>query len=654
MQALAATNPDATVTVSGTQGKMKYDVGLYNKENDAKFLGTNYISSPVLLSDAKNTATYSEASLTLGGEDKLGAFNGDNLVTSFSKYTLKGVDIGIVSGFFNDAKGTVSYNFRVTDTLTIKENAQVALGGQVATSLYAEYAGIIAKNVIVDGYNEGEEGYKGVTNLNSWSAYVNSLVVNGGSVKLHADTPQGNTCIVLKENSAASPADSKQVQITEALTITNGSVTIGHKSVADETNTDSHVVTTFGSYSYEGTPIVINGTVSGIKNPKINSSQITQEGGTLNIYGKSASIGGLNINQTGGKMSISEAINEFSGYHFISDYGQSTITQNGDSDTTLSIGVIKAYNTYFDSIVKSLKENEGANYDYTKPSVAITQGGSGIINLNGVDFTSGIGESKATSSITQTGNGTINLNGKYLGAKFDITQKGTTDGNKTGTIKVAKGAEITANSMTIESGVFINNGTVNGPKASKAATLAEDEDISSTTDEMATFITIAGGEYQNFGTTNADILVEKNGTLTLEAGSSVGNVEITGGKIDITGNSNTGALTLNGGTLTFSEGAVLNSSQITLSENVAIIVNVDASIMEALLNGEDSVKLFSVNVEQLEGATVTFAAEGHDDVKATVSQENGSVTITTVVPEPTTATLSLLALAALAARRRRR
>ena len=686
----------ATLTGTGAAGNKIYDVGLYTVKKDGWFpLVGDYVlasNGATLLPSYSGSIRTHEGDLELNGNDQLGSFKSDKLVTSFGTYEMKGVDLSkynLPAGLIYEKQENVSNNCKITGTLTIKDNAQVCLGGQAKFPDVAEYAGVIANRVVVDGYDADDKDYKGVTNLNTWNLTTDVLEVKGGKVEIHNAIQSGNNHFVYELK------DSKQVRIHKELNIHGGTTVINLNSLEKndgKVGNDTHVYTGFGTINFDA-PEYEEGSMVDASKASIVKSWINQSAGTLTVNGKTASVGGLNINQTGGTMSIStgwdaenKKVKDVS-WHILSDFGDSTIiTDAADENTVLNIGGIAAYNSKY-SEIKNLMNDKGVVFDPANQtagyngevmdlnaSVSIEQKGKGTINIiNGFDLNNyhensdGVA-SNQLSTITQSGTGTINMGGEYKGVTFNIEQSGKgelnlngsmnvnelTQTEGAGTITVAEKQTLTVNKMKLEGGVFINNGTVNGPMASQVATLAEEGDISTTTDAEATFITIAGGEYKNFGTTNADILVE-GGQLTLENGSSVGNIVMKdGGNIDITGNSNTGALTLNGGTLTFSEGAVLNSTQITLSENVAIIVNVDASIMEALQNGEGSVKLFSCNVEQLEGAEVTFVAEGHEDVKATVSQENGSVTITAVVPEPTTATLSLLALAALASRRRRK
>lgn len=146
-----------------------------------------------------------------------------------------------------------------------------------------------------------------------------------------------------------------------------------------------------------------------------------------------------------------------------------------------------------------------------------------------------------------------------------------------------------------------------------------------------------------------DITVE-NGTLSLEEAAIVSDVTLNSGKLNIIGDVETGALTLNGGTITFSADSTidLGEESLILGDNVAITLNVDS------LDNIAGVELFKTtgNVTGLDTLTVTLVDSTGATKKTAVSYSNGSV-VTGTVPEPTTATLSLLALAGLATRRRR-
>ena len=646
---------------------------------DSKITTDNF--SPYLASNSNQTIVH-DGNLTLSGSDKLGLLdsNGNFLtlgVVKYSGYSFLG------AGYFKrEESGNVSKNYKVTGTLTIEDNAQVNLGGQMkvsttGTSQYDEYTGIIADSIVVTD----------TASLTSYNATVNTLQVDSGTVNLHTsgNSKYGNSHFVVYD-----AQDSKQVSIREGLVINGGTTTIGHAS-------GTYLQTAFGKLTYEGDKWV-EGNLTSVSKAEIESSLITQTAGTLKVQGDSVSVGGLNISQTGGSMSISNEA-----YHDLADYGDSTIYQNGDSKTVLNVGVIRAYNSQYDKIKDKLTEN-GVKVELS-PSINLTQDGAGTINMSGVDFTAEIGASSELSNISQSGSGVINLNGEYKGVTFDVEQTGTgtinvngalstndvkvSGGNLkvnadvtansltqsgTGKVTVAEGVTLTVGSLEITGGVFENHGTISG---SSAQAMFAASDIATAADSTATLITVSGGEFKNFGTTTDSILVA-GGTLTLEKGmladvtmtdgnivvnsnSTTGDLTLNGGNIVLNSNLTTDNLTLNGGTITFEEGVKLTlteGSELNLS-NTVIEVKVSEDTLAGLLDGTTkTVTLFETEgaTDELKNVTVTFT-DGTNSAQAKVNgtaDGTGVEITTTTVPEPTTATLSLLALAALAARRRRR
>lgn len=628
---------------------------------DSKILTLDF--TPYLASNSNQTIVHN-GDLTLSNSDKLGLLDSSGNFLTIGTVKYSGYSAFGAGYFKREEGGNVSKNFNVTGTLTISGNAQVNLGGQVkvsttGTSQYDEYTGIIANTIVV----------KDTASLTSYNATVNTLQVDSGTVNLHTsgNSKYGNTHFVVYE-----AQDSKQVSIREGLVINGGSTTIGHAS-------GSYLQTAFGKLTYEG-DTWLEGNLMSVSKAEIESSLITQTAGTLKVQGDSVSVGGLNINQTGGSMSISNGA-----YHDLADYGDSSIYQNGDSNTVLNVGVIRAYNAQYNVIKDKLTEN-GVNVELS-PSVELKQEGAGTINMSGVDFTAEIGASTELSSISQSGSGTINLNGEYNGVTFDVEQSGTgtinvngalstndvkvSGGNLkvnadvtansltqsgTGTVTVAEGKTLTVGSLEITGGVFENRGTISG---SAAQAMFAASDIATAADSTATLITVSGGEFVNYGTTKDSILVA-GGTLTLNEGM-LADVTMTSGNIVVNSNSTTGNLTLNGGTITFEEGVTLTLTEgATLNLNNTVIeVKVSEDTLAGLLDGSTkTVTLFETEgaTDELKNVTVTFT-DGTNSAQAKVNgtaDGTGVEITTTTVPEPTTATLSLLALAALAARRRRR
>lgn len=190
-------------------------------------------------------------------------------------------------------------------------------------------------------------------------------------------------------------------------------------------------------------------------------------------------------------------------------------------------------------------------------------------------------------------------------------------------------------SITLKDAVtFTNNATI---------------DLSYSYTGMQSIEVQAGSTFINNGSVTAGFNVQNNSVVTAQDGSSFAGSMKLG-----YGSSSVGTLTLNGavtmssdlivnnGSLIFAEGSSLDmkGGSITLSETSSIIYQVDGVADESVRANE----LFrNANIG--------------DDVAITVKGSDGTEYKTTLgaltVPEPTTATLSLLALVGLAARRRR-
>ena len=162
-------------------------------------------------------------------------------------------------------------------------------------------------------------------------------------------------------------------------------------------------------------------------------------------------------------------------------------------------------------------------------------------------------------------------------------------------------------------------------------------------DSMLTLVG-QGASVENAGTIGIDIVMNA-GELTALDNSTLAAVTANGGVMNVEGNVEmTGALTLGDAVLNFSNNAVidLGNNAITIGDgttiNVLLADGQDADNLTLFVNAKaDSATSVNVNIVDADGNVLSTAS-------ATISS----------VPEPTTATLSLLALAGLAARRRRK
>ena len=211
---------------------------------------------------------------------------------------------------------------------------------------------------------------------------------------------------------------------------------------------------------------------------------------------------------------------------------------------------------------------------------------------------------------------TVQLNGSSVeigGSKKAVINANLIEVNS-GSLTVAADAELTTNSITLNGGKLVNSGVIEST------------------------INMTGG------------------TLVAEAGSAIAGINATGGDIQVDGDfSMTGDLVLGGDAeLIFADADYtidLGEYDVEFSGNSSIALTLgDADISDVVLftgAKEDNYSGYEVTLLDAEGnSTGTVKLQYNED---------GTVTLgTAAVPEPTTATLSLLALAALATRRRRK
>ncbi len=214
---------------------------------------------------------------------------------------------------------------------------------------------------------------------------------------------------------------------------------------------------------------------------------------------------------------------------------------------------------------------------------------------------------------------------------------------------VDKSSSFSSDSITVSKGTLSNAGKMQAFTEGAEATL-----------------TIAGGSVVNSGSIEHAITLS-DGEFVVQSGGSIASLEATGGtftaedSIDVFGD-----VSLSDTEFVFTDGTVidLNGNDFTFGEGSSITI-----IMEQL--GTEVVMLAATDTDYtIQGITfdnaglvsgldediqVTLLSSADDTEGTTVTLKASSVTINSAaVPEPATATLSLLALAALAARRRRR
>lgn len=547
--------------------------------------------------------------LNVGTGSSTHTWTGD-LVVGDTETTQGDVDkIGAFNDAWNfqtpDGKTLYTNNFKVTGNLTVQgSNGQIILGGQSGSS----YTGLqVGGTVTVDAGT-----------LTATKIITNDLVVNGGTVSTNTgNCTSGN-------GYAGGP---KQSYIKNSLTLTGGSLSFGYTANVQGIGGGGHRMTAFGNSS---------------------SFAINQSGGTMKVYGDMDFKSGSTINQTdnAGLLSLRDTL-------YMGGSGTTTFNQSADS-AKLVIGRF---------------ESTGSVLSKPQCDFVFNQSGNGLIHLA---YGSNLYK-EGTITLNQTGNGTINIGGGHdtaiTGAlpsrgyalntvdpdvsTTSFESKNTTyniDQTGAGTINVKSNATLTANNINVGKDATLNvdgNMTITGKAsltgtvnvgANASFTLAETCDMDVTTD-----LELNAGNSIKFIVDSATT----EGSMQM---TETGNLEFTGGTVEL---SLTEAALTEMAAEAHKDGKEFH---VTLIGNLS---DADVLELEGIIN--DKLVLADYLVEPELPTTYALTAQENITIEAhdLIVEDNAlkAVVIATnpnVIPEPATATLSLLALAALAARRRRR
>lgn len=547
------------------------------------------------------------------------------------------VSNSLVLGTFLNVMGLKG--FHSLKDLTIEGSGQVYLGGQNGSN---QYGGLVASKVNI---NSGAKGTQDIsnTNLRADFLYADTFTINDGSAYIRTMEGGGNSTggsgygKKIGNFSATIIDSAKSATITTGLYINGGYLKMGRQG---NYNAQNGNVQTQGNRTEKDSQFV-----------NVISGTFKQTGGEAELLGKTY----LNVNkieQEGGTMKL--AYDPTVGYDYLR-LGKSatTISQSGG---TMDIEGKIIYG-----------KNGNDNMKLT-----IEQSSGKLSLQNGVMFTTKNNNANNASVIKQTGAGSIELNGDYSSAIFNLEQSGANanltlkngavmNANKVeqtanatnATLTVESGAKLTAESITIR-GSLVNKGTINGDVTIKGS-------VARTFSVRATDTGIVSGALENSGTINGEVILDGGTLVVADDDSVIKGIKTTenGGKIEVNG-----SVTMSGD-MELSDAVELifsgEDSAINMAENTELKLNgakIAVTLTDADLENLSGVKLFTSADEEDANwgsyeVTVRNSSTGKESTATLNYNANGDVTLE-AVPEPTTATLSLLALAALASRRRRK
>ncbi|MBQ8517146.1 MAG: PEP-CTERM sorting domain-containing protein [Akkermansia sp.] len=287
----------------------------------------------------------------------------------------------------------------------------------------------------------------------------------------------------------------------------------------------------------------------------------------------------------------------------------------------------------------NVQANLTVNSDVIVNQVSLTQyKGNDSLTIKGDLTVNGALSVHPTNSVNVSG--TTTLNG------------GTTVSQLTGSAKLTTDKLVINGHTKLIAGSGSSGSVVaNEVEVNHTLTLISGSSIA-TSDETAGIMTVGEGGHvwQQGGTVELATLVD-GGAMTMYSGS-FDSLELLDGELNIRGDISTGDLILDGGEVNFLGAYTLDlgGNDLILGDNVIITLSV--ATLEDITGSYTLFKNLGSNSTDTKNLMIELT-DGTASKSVQASYINGTFSVA-AVPEPTTATLSLLALAGLAARRRRK
>lgn len=265
--------------------------------------------------------------------------------------------------------------------------------------------------------------------------------------------------------------------------------------------------------------------------------------------------------------------------------------------------------------------------------------------------------------LTVNGDLTLVKNSKGEGGELTIAQGEAV--NVTGTTTINGVLNMTQKSTLSTSKLVINSQSSSTYSSIINSSILADEVVVNHTFSLNSGSTISALDGEGTMTVgdNGRITVQQGAEIDLETVITGGHVDIYNGSfadvtlnkgsIAVRGNTSAQNITLSGGEIVFNEGCTidLGGNALSIGDDAVIRLLFDSE------NGFERATTLFTNIGEgsvgLDNLTIIVSGyDGSNETTIQASIKDGKISAT--VPEPATATLSLLALAALAARRRRK
>lgn len=612
----------------GTGDKVKYD----NSGNHVAFADDSAVGSYSITNAGYSAGSMASAhdlvDFLYGADRKTltwdGGASGEWSAASWSDGAASGQNFGTYDSAVLGTEGAVITLTGATlvDSLAVNANTTIDLAGNNLNAF--ELTGASGKELSLSG-----SGTVDVSSLTDVSINATNPSVTITTNTVSNSTVKGTLTLTGSERVGLSGTVTLDSVVNNLTASTNGyafvdngtGATLTFTGTTDLTKTSSGSSSNFSRIGLNGGTLIVEDgsslTTAAIVNSTGNLGQnaavVVKEGGSLSLVGDSSenqSNSYLTTLANAGTITSTRTINVYTN---VTNSGtleaaELAITNTGSSTSDLGGTVdVDALNLKGGTATVSGKVTAGT----VAGSASTNLNGNGTLTIDG-DNTNAASSASSLSgdvAIVKTGSGTQSFTGDTSDYAGSLTLSG-------GTLNLANmGEDSHVTSVSISSGATLG--------LYKAAIADASSDVETTLN--LTRLEVG----QNGGTLNANLILGSGSELTM------------GSTLDMSS-----ALTLNGTLLqgdlfdSLMKGTVTSITLFTGVDALYIGESVDAITTDYIFNGADMAAAFA---NELDASVyqVAYAAEG------------GLVTMR-LVPEPATATLSLLALAALCARRRRK
>lgn len=649
----------------------------------------NFLINGTLNSEAVELKTNAESTLSGLGSVTLGSFktsNGGKLNSSVANFTVTGdIDLGGAgtgAGAITDKLTISGGTFKAQGTTTVRNGRTLQLGSTAGNAEGVTAAQIsLNKLVVLSG---------GTVNMNYMKGSITSVDLQGGTfhyrdcVTKDATNALGITTLTVSANSSFQKTWKGIVNVAELtgsgnLSISDNSVTSDpldfnvtklHNYTGTISKTSSTTALTISSVEQdagkEGTvssavtlasgftktgegAITFTGT-TGISVADVSAGALKFDGSLTTLNDTLTISGGVAENTatgdnteirlgTAGKVSIVSGSLINDGFTYSNNGADASITGNGQSTLKVYEGSVVLKDV---AMEKTVSADKGIGIEMDNVSLIVNAGTTTLRK-------DGEGKTQSLSSVS-VGNGAT--------LKVENTKAAISNASGTGIISTTVAHTLSLNTEsgkeftgTLEASGENGVLSVNGVKELAALKVDGGQVWANTADSAISVsiseVVLAGGMVGVYSAVSVEATVQ-TGSLTVSGNSTLyANLDL----------AQDGTLTLNssltmGSTLTLNSGITLSGSLLTGWTDRSQALTLFSGVDELVLNGKTATADTTYDASSVFSGmsgynlVMTDGTGGKDYIVQLVQS--------TPTPEPTTATLSLLALMGLAARRRRR